>query len=108
MPRLLNLKQKWGLSVAALIRRAFDLDVISERQYREFNIRLNRLNWRKVEPGLLPPEPPSTIKQVVAMRQRAGDTIEQLAAAAKMSVRSFACYFTDQPVRRLAFNLEAP
>lgn len=108
MPRLLNLKQKWGLSVAALIRRAYSLGIISDRQYREFNIKLNRLNWKKVEPGLLPPETPSTLKQVVTMRQRAGDTADQLAAAAKMTVRSFLRYFTDQPPRRLALDLEAP
>lgn len=108
MPRLLTLKQRWGLSVAALIRRAYTLEIISDRQYREFNIRLNRLNWRKVEPGVLPAEAPSTLRQVVTMRQRAGDTLEELAAAAKMTLATFARYFTDQPPRRLALDLEAP
>lgn len=50
-PRLIELKAQWGMSISALIRRAFDLEIISDRQYRQFQIRLNQLGWRDVEPG---------------------------------------------------------
>lgn len=52
-PRLLALKQQWGMSIAALIQRARDLEQISERQYREFQVQLGRLGWKRREPGHL-------------------------------------------------------
>lgn len=47
---LLGLKQKWGVSVQALIRRAHDLDRVSERHYRTLNARIARLGWKYEEP----------------------------------------------------------
>jgi Zn-dependent peptidase ImmA (M78 family) len=34
LTRIARLKPKWGVSIQALVRRAYDLGVISERQYR--------------------------------------------------------------------------
>ena len=49
-----EIKRKWFRSMAALIRTAWNLDAISERQYRYMNMQLNKLpNGRKREPGEL-------------------------------------------------------
>lgn len=56
MARLMRLKSKWGMSIAALIRRARDLGELSEAAYKDFQVRLSRLGWRKVEPGELTAE----------------------------------------------------
>lgn len=68
-PRLLELKAQWGMSVAALIRRARDLDQISDRQYREFNIKLSKLGWRTREPGTLVVERPRSLARVIEVHR---------------------------------------
>lgn len=84
-PRLLQLKAQWKMSVAALIRRAYDLDEISDRQYRQFQIRLNQLGWREVEPGSLPPEVPSTLARVMNVHVADhGYSLDELAKTAGM------------------------
>lgn len=75
--RLLALKEKWGMSISALIRRAFDLELISERQYREFNMRLGQMGWRKSEPGDVAKEAPSTVNKIISAHH---DTLKRSVA----------------------------
>ncbi|MFL0243231.1 helix-turn-helix domain-containing protein [Mycobacterium sp. SMC-18] len=89
-PRLMQLKAQWGISIAALIRRAYDLDLISERQYREFQIKLGRLGWRTVEPGTLPGETPRTLNSVIDVHVTDHDySVHDLARAAVMTDDAF-------------------
>ncbi len=62
---LLLLKQRFGISVQAILRRLRDLDVISESYYRQWCILVNRFGWRKREPGEMPPEQPLWLRQSV-------------------------------------------
>jgi Zn-dependent peptidase ImmA (M78 family) len=48
---LVTLKKKWGVSVAAMIRRLADLKVIDADQQRYLNIQLRQRGWHKNEPG---------------------------------------------------------
>lgn len=51
------LKRKYGLSIAALLYRAKDLDIISEATAKSKWILFSRMGWNKKEPGSqLPPE----------------------------------------------------
>ena len=45
------LKAKWGISIAALGRRARDVEIYSNTQYRNFCIGLNMMGMRKREPA---------------------------------------------------------
>lgn len=57
--RLLDLKVRWGCSIAALIRRARDLQVITDSHYTNLMKAISARGWRKDEPGdreLGPPE----------------------------------------------------
>lgn len=93
-PRLIQLKAQWGMSIAALIRRAHDLGEISERQYRQFQIRLNQLGWREVEPGALPAETPSTLTRVMEVHLADhGYTIDGLAKTAGMLPSTFRAHY---------------
>lgn len=93
-PRLMQLKAQWGMSIAALIRRAHDLDEISERQYRQFQIRLNQLGWKQVEPAALPSETPSTLTRVMEVHLADhGYTLDELAEAAGMLPTSFKAHY---------------
>lgn len=48
---LIDLKSRYGLSMAALMRRALDCGVISPSGYRNWCIRSAARGWRKAEPG---------------------------------------------------------
>lgn len=49
---MLQLKEKWGVSIQALVRRARDLSSISERQYRTLNAQIGKLGWKLQEPDV--------------------------------------------------------
>jgi Zn-dependent peptidase ImmA (M78 family)/transcriptional regulator with XRE-family HTH domain len=61
-----SLKLRWRVSLAALIRQAHRLGVISDRQYRTFNMQLSRLpGGRKHEPGEFDAEQPRLMRHIV-------------------------------------------
>ena len=61
------LKRKYGLSMAAWIRRARDLKIITEHHYKNLNIELSSLGWRTREPvEYLGDEEPLQLKQMAA------------------------------------------
>ena len=63
---LMMLKRKYGLSMAAWIRRARDLEIISQRCYEALNVERSALGWRKSEPvEYLGDEEPLQLKQMV-------------------------------------------
>lgn len=70
-PRRLNwehfyeLKRRWRVSLAALIRRAYDLDCISEATYRRAYVQLNQMGQRYNEPYEPPVEAPTMIQQAL-------------------------------------------
>ncbi len=66
LARLVALKQKWRVSIAALVRRAHDLDAISDHQYRELNIALSTAGYRKHEPVDIAPDIPAVITATLA------------------------------------------
>jgi Zn-dependent peptidase ImmA (M78 family) len=47
-----SLKSSWGVSVAALIYRAHELDYIDDSRYRALQIQMSK--WRRHEPGSFP------------------------------------------------------
>jgi Zn-dependent peptidase ImmA (M78 family)/DNA-binding XRE family transcriptional regulator len=44
------LKEKYGISMQALIRRAYDLDIISKYHYKGLNITFVKRGWKRNEP----------------------------------------------------------
>jgi Zn-dependent peptidase ImmA (M78 family)/DNA-binding Xre family transcriptional regulator len=94
MGTLMQLKSKWGMSIAALVRRAHDLDEISLSEYKEFQVRLSRLGWRHVEPGEVAKETPTLVPRLVALRtSQQGATTAELARLALISEDVFRRYF---------------
>jgi Zn-dependent peptidase ImmA (M78 family)/DNA-binding XRE family transcriptional regulator len=64
------LKCYWKVSMAAIIRRAFDLGKISERQYRYFNIEMGRRGYKKCEPAPIPAEEPALFRAILDVHQK--------------------------------------
>jgi Zn-dependent peptidase ImmA (M78 family)/transcriptional regulator with XRE-family HTH domain len=82
------LKPRWGVSVQALIRRAYELNIISERQYRYLFEQLSSRGWRKKEPSNLdiPHEKPRALRQMAELVY--GKPIKQDQLAADMRLDS--------------------
>jgi Zn-dependent peptidase ImmA (M78 family) len=56
--------------MAALVRRAFDLQQITDRQYKRLNEQLSALGYRTNEPIPLKSEQPNALRQVVSYHRR--------------------------------------
>jgi len=56
LDNMLSVKPYWKVSAQALIRRARDIDQISEKRYTSLNQMISRAGYRKNEPVKLPPE----------------------------------------------------
>jgi Zn-dependent peptidase ImmA (M78 family) len=65
----LRLKRVWGVSMAAIIRRAKDLKVISTDKYRRLNTQLGMNNMRLVEPEPLPIEQPELFDKLLKLHR---------------------------------------
>lgn len=51
VPELKAIKADWGISCAAIMKRAHNLKLITDGRYKSFNIMANKWGWRKEEPG---------------------------------------------------------
>lgn len=49
--KIFRMKARWGVSVQAMIRRAYDLGILNAVQYRNANIYIGRNGWKTREPG---------------------------------------------------------
>jgi Zn-dependent peptidase ImmA (M78 family) len=66
--RLAELKRRWGMSMAALIRRARDLRLLSQDEYRNGMKYMSARGWRRQEPGdreLGPAESPLLLERAL-------------------------------------------
>lgn len=79
MMSLTALKAEWGMSIAALVRRARDVGAIGDSEYRSLNIELSAAGMRKAEPVTLPAERPRIVRSAVAARQKSGETLAGIA-----------------------------
>jgi Zn-dependent peptidase ImmA (M78 family)/transcriptional regulator with XRE-family HTH domain len=65
---LAELKQRWGVSMPTLARRAYEMRIIAEHQYRYLNVKIRELGWKKEEPGSeFGTEKPRVLRKLVEM-----------------------------------------
>lgn len=81
---LLALKEEWGVSVAALLMRARDLEKMTPDQYVNAMKALSARGWRTDEPGTLRPEEPTLIRRAVEVAEDAGYPLDELAVEAAL------------------------
>jgi Zn-dependent peptidase ImmA (M78 family) len=75
------MKLHWRVSMQALIRRARDLERITENQYRYLCTQISKEGYRTNEPEPIPPEQPSVVPDLITTyQQHYGYTIAQLSA----------------------------
>jgi Zn-dependent peptidase ImmA (M78 family)/transcriptional regulator with XRE-family HTH domain len=90
VPALAQLKSKWRVSIAALLRRAWDLDVINDGRYRQLNIELSRAGYRSIEPVLLVDEVPTLMGDLVSRRLELGESVADIARDAFLNEEELA------------------
>lgn len=101
--RLARLKEQWGVSIGMLIQRARDTNHISDRQFREFRVRLSKLGWDINEPGNVAVETPTLLAKAFTLGQnQLGLTTDDLAAMAYMTPASFERHFLPATQEQLA------
>ena len=79
--RLLALKPRWGVSVAAMVRRAYGLGIYSEWQYKSAFIELSRRGWRTGEPDPVAREESLAFTKVLEIMAQKGQGVRELAEA---------------------------
>lgn len=68
---LLKMKKRWQVSLASIVRRAYELDMYSEATYRRGFSQLNQKGWRKDEPVEPEMERPGLIRDAFEKVRRA-------------------------------------
>lgn len=67
---LIAMKQRWGVSIQALVSRARDLSLIDQAQYRTAYIHISQYGWRTREPAEQEPEQPEICHEFMTELQR--------------------------------------
>lgn len=90
LSRLGRAKPYWRVSIRSLIRRAHDLRLISDHQYKMLNIGYNREGYASGEPHPLPVEKPGSLSEMVKFHiENLGYTTAELAALLMMDEPEF-------------------
>ncbi|MDI3325594.1 ImmA/IrrE family metallo-endopeptidase [Pontibacterium granulatum] len=76
---LIQLKKNWTVSVAALTRRLYDLDIISEWHYRSLSVDLGRRGYYKTEPDSVTREQSLLLTKVVSAMNKSGTSTSDVA-----------------------------
>lgn len=89
-PALRDLKRRWGVSLLALVRRAYDLGIYSEATYRRAHVQWAQHGWREMgEPDEPAMERPTLVQNVIAQLAGAGHPPSLIAAALGHGQRLF-------------------
>ena len=74
--RLLGLKEKWRVSAAALLRKGYDLGLVTEYHYRRLNMEMSAAGWRAGEPVPIDAEVPRRLSDALSTaRQKFSDSV---------------------------------
>jgi Zn-dependent peptidase ImmA (M78 family) len=89
-PRLLALKEHWGVSMQALLYRARELGVHNDVTYRNAMMRMAKEGWRRQEPGARPSvEQPSLLPGALRLLEDSSVSAVQLASEARVPMKIF-------------------
>jgi Zn-dependent peptidase ImmA (M78 family)/transcriptional regulator with XRE-family HTH domain len=101
--RLRALKRRWGVSLAAIVRRAFDLGIYTESTYRRAYTMLNQLGWRTNEPDEPSMERPTLLLRAVRMLATAGYSLRRIGDDLKLGEGMAAMLLIPPEPEQMAF-----
>lgn len=96
---LIDLKARYGISIAAVMARAVRLELIAKDYYKTFCIRSNAAGWRRDEPGSYAGKEQSTRFERLLSRAAAEEIIS-MSKAASLAGKPLAEYQTSLQVVR--------
>jgi Zn-dependent peptidase ImmA (M78 family) len=82
---LAAIKPRWRVSIQSLVRRARDIEIITDRQYRYLFEQLSSIGWRLKEPIEIVPEQPRALRQMAEMLY--GDPINIRAMSSDLALK---------------------
>ncbi len=89
-PHVFDLKRRWGTSVAAIVRRAYDLSLISAVDYRRGFQYLSAKGWNKGEPQEPQFQEPELLSSTLkALGTKVELTLSELCADLKLKPETF-------------------
>jgi Zn-dependent peptidase ImmA (M78 family) len=101
LDRMRAIKPRWRVSIAAMLHRASDLDIISDQHATRMWISLSRRGWKRQEPGddVMPLERPTALARAFELVleagvQSAGQILERLSLS-RREVEQLASLSTD-------------
>lgn len=68
--KLASMKPYWKVSMAAILRRAFDLTKITVFTYRKLNTQISKYGLKTNEPAPIPIEEPEVIKDIIDVHRK--------------------------------------
>lgn len=78
-PHFLELKRRWGASLAAMLHRAHDLNLLSDASWRRAHVQLAQKGWRFSEPDEPSIERPELLASVIEVIAGTGVSFASLA-----------------------------
>ena len=100
-PHLFSLKQIWRTSVAAIVRRAYDLGLISAVRYRQafqyISLKKWKTNGEPMEPDFHEPE---LLRMAISIMESSTVSLERLSAELHFTTETFGDVTGTSPVRK--------
>ena len=91
MVRLVQFKERFGISLAAMVYRARSGGHISQRMYERLFRQFSQLGWRKNEPGYVAPDRPARLEALIDVAVHEGHLsfgqVAQLACVPESEIR---------------------
>lgn len=84
--KLAVLKGRWGVSIQALAKKSYDLEIINYRQYTYLNKQINAFGWRKQEPNYIIAEKPRAFRKMIEVTYGSSIDYEKFASDFNLSV----------------------
>lgn len=92
--KLTHLKSYWGVSKAAIIRRAKTLNLIDEATYKYLMVELGRRGERKNETGFVELDDPLILNEIIELlKGELNQTEYEISENMKLSVEEYSKYF---------------
>jgi Zn-dependent peptidase ImmA (M78 family)/DNA-binding XRE family transcriptional regulator len=86
-PHLLEIKKRWKMSLASMVRRARDLGIYSEATYKRANLYINIQGWKLQEPDEPELEMPTILPQSIQLLSQNGISTAKIAEQLNFSER---------------------
>jgi Zn-dependent peptidase ImmA (M78 family)/DNA-binding XRE family transcriptional regulator len=104
--KLAHLKAHWRTSMASLLRRAGDLEAISESQSAKLWSVMSHLGFKRSEPVDVPQEEPTLARNLVAFHmKRLGYSAKEMSLMLPWSEEEFARTYLDGATRRAGLRV---